>query len=372
MYNWQNVNWPNFTYVLSAATQQQLYNYALETGKFIGLLNETEKSSQQEVILEIMVLEAQKTSEIEGEIIHAEDIRSSLRKHLGIDSKSNLVNADERAQGVSELLFESRNTFAKSLTAQDLHLWHKMVMRGSNLNINEIGEFRSNLEPMQIVSGAIGREIVYFEAPPSSAISREMLRFIDWFNTSSIDYTLAGPVKAAIAHLYFESIHPYMDGNGRIGRALSEKALSQDLKTPILFSISNTLMKNRKQYYQMLHDNSRDSLDISSWISFFVEMVLEAQNNSKAQINFVIQKAKFWKKYSSILNQRQQKVIQRMFFEGVKGFEGGINASKYMKIADTSKATATRDLSELVIKGCLQKLPGEGRNTSYDLNLDLL
>lgn len=367
MYNWQNTNWPNFSYALSAHTQQQLYDYALEAGKFTGLLEETEKPYQQEIILEIMVLEAQKTSEIEGEIIHAEEIRSSLRHHLGIDAVKNLATTDKRALGISNLLFECRNTFSHPLTEESLHTWHKMVMQGGCLKPHEIGKFRCNPEPMQIVSGAIGREIVYFEAPPSNIMHQEMGRFIEWFNTPLS--TISGPVRAAIAHLYFESIHPYMDGNGRIGRSLSEKVLSQDLNTPILFSISNALMKNRKQYYQMLHENSRDSLDISAWVSFFIEMIIQAQSDSKKQITFVIQKAKFWKKYATSLNQRQQKVIQRMFAEGVKGFIGGISASKYMKITDTSKATATRDLTNLVAQGCLRKLSDGGRNTHYDLNL---
>lgn len=366
MYNWQNSEWPNFSYVLSTQTQHQLYEYALENGKLTGLLENIDLQYQQEIILEMMVLEAQKTSEIEDEIIHAEEIRSSLRQHLGIFQSDNMLNVDERAKGISDLLFENRSTFTRNLSVEVLNNWHKKLMQGSALANDAIGKFRNNPEPMQIVAGAIGRERVYFEAPSAFKVPQEMQQFLEWFNNCA-NNMIPAPVKAAIVHLYFESIHPFMDGNGRIGRALSEKILSQDLKTPILFSLSNTLMQNRKQYYQMLHDNSGNSLEISSWVAFFVTMVLQAQQTSKAQIQFVISKVKFWKKYSQFLNQRQTKVLKRMFAEGIKGFTGGINASKYMKIADTSKATATRDLSELVTKGCLKKLTQGGRNTSYDI-----
>lgn len=362
MYNWQNPQWPHFSYNLKEPTYHLLYLYALENGKFMSLLNDIEKDYQTEILLEIMVLEAQKTSEIEGEILLEEEIRSSLKKQLGLFQDTQKI--DERTEGITALLLHAQKTFLEPLTEQCLHHWHTLVMQGSNLSVDKIGKFRTDQEPMQIVSGPIGREKVYFEAPPSKYVLGEMARFITWFNTP---LTISSPIKAAISHLYFESIHPYPDGNGRIGRALSEKILSKDLKIPMLFSLSDILMKNRKRYYQELHTNSQESLEITEWICFFINMIVKAQEHTKEQVRFIIQKAKFWKKYEKNINPRQEKALKRMFQEGIKGFIGGMSARKYMKITETSKATATRDLSDLVEKKCLRKLPGDGRNTCYEL-----
>ena len=361
MYNWQNHEWPNFEYELSLQTQEKLYLYAKETSRLVGAMQQIAENAE-DALLEILVLEGQKTSEIEGEIINAADIRSSLRQQIGLPNDD--MPHDERAKGIATLLMKCRYSFEAPLTEEMVHQWHQMVMMGSYFKLTQIGCFRNNPDPMQIVSGPIGRERIYFEAPPSSRIVQEMRQFIEWFNQTAKE---PGPIRAAIAHLYFESIHPYLDGNGRIGRALAEKALSQDLGFPVLYSLSNTLMEHRKQYYEMLHQNSQVSLEISTWIEFFVDQVYQAQLFAKQQVEFIIKKTQFWQKYAQTLNSRQSKVIKRMLAEGVNGFKGGMSTKKYISITDCSKATATRDLTELVARGCFLKRAGLGRNTSYDL-----
>lgn len=363
MYNWQNQNWPEFFYKLNEETEKKLYLYGQESSRLTAL---AKNLSTDEALLELMVIEAQKTSEIEGELIEIEDIRSSLKKQLGIPFEE-VKSSDKRAERISHLVVDVRNTFKDELTEDILFRWHRNLMQ--DLDPNFIGCYRSLSEPMQIVSGPIGREKVFFEAPPSERVPFEMRKFMEWFNKS---HNLPGPIRASIGHLYFESIHPFIDGNGRIGRAIVEKILSQDLDQPVLFSLSNTLMENRKRYYNELHENSRDSLDISSWICFFIDMIYQSQMNAKKQILFVIQKSLFWQKFEYQLNSRQKIIIQRMMKEGINGFLGGMSAKKYMSITDCSKATATRDLTDLFIKKCFIKICNQGPNTRYDINLEQL
>lgn len=314
--------------------------------------------------IDLMVLEAHKTSEIEGEHIDPEEIRSSIRHELGISPTISLVK-DERAVGISRLMLQVRDTFAAPLTQEELFKWHEMVMMGREDKGQLVRDWRRDQELMQVISGPIGHEKVYFEAPPSKRVPQEMKYFIQWFNESQ---SLPGPLRAALAHIYFESIHPFSDGNGRIGRAISEKALSQDLSRPLLFSLSAEIMRHRKVYYEELSRASYYDLNITRWLTYFVKTIYEAQELARKQILFVVEKSRFWSLYKDSLNLRQEKVIQRMFKAGVDGFKGGMSAQKYAVIARYSKATATRDLRDLVEKRVLLQLPGGGRSTRYTLN----
>lgn len=245
-----------------------------------------------------------------------------------------------------------------------------------SLKTEYIGVFRYEHDPMQVVSGPMGREVIHFEAPPSHQLDQKMDKFIECFNatdpnlTNKMEEKIAGPVRAAIAHLYFESIHPFIDGNGRIGRAIVEKALSQDMGYPILFSVSKVIYKHRKIYYENLKKFTQLSLDISGWIEYFTQLIYQAHIESKDLFSFLIKKKTFLENFESHMNERQIKVIQRMFHEGLKGFEGGMSAKKYMSITQCSKATATRDLSDLLKKGCLYQLPEGGTATRYDICFD--
>jgi len=314
-------------------------------------------------MINLMVFEAIKTSEIEGEYLSRKDVMSSIRRNLGLNPKLP-VSKDKRVEGVAELMLAVRNDFLKPLTSQTLFDWHSMFMKGSRGV--QVGQWRTHEEPMQIVSGAIGREIVHFEAPPSNSLSSQMSGFIEWFNESQ--NSIKKPIiRSAIAHLYFESIHPFEDGNGRIGRAVAEKALSQSIGRPVLFSLSKSIESNKKAYYNALQKAQRSNY-ITDWINYFVKTVLDAQIDAEQEIEFTLKKTKFFDNHKVELNERQQKVVRRMLEEGHQGFEGGMNARKYVSIASTSKATATRDLQDLVKKGIF-KPTGGGRSTRYEINI---
>jgi Fic family protein len=360
--NWQLPNWPYFEFN-HLEVEQVLYDYALETSALSGAISQLSQDLQSDTLIELMVAEAIKTSEIEGEILNTEDVRSSIRHQLGLLEKT--TSKDPRANGVGMLMISVRKTFLDPLSKEMLFDWHNQLMSDpSQREKIDIGKWRSNPSPMQIISGPIGQEKVFFEAPPYDQVDFEMNRFIQWFNDSL--HTLKGPIRSAVAHLYFESIHPFEDGNGRIGRAIVEKALSQELKAPVLLSLSTTIQKKKNTYYEELSKAS-SSLHIGSWIYYFVHTIYQAQLDAKESILHVLKKSMFWKRYGNLVNERQEKALNRMFREGPKGFEGGLSAQKYMNITQSSKATATRDLTDLLEKGCLYKLPGEGRSTRYQV-----
>lgn len=365
-YNWQHPDWPQFTYD-TLGIQDLIYRYAMEAGLLAGGLYQLPDNEQNETVLDIMVSEALTSSAIEGEKIEYEDIRSSIRKELGFVSSHKV--RDARAFGIAKLMVSLQQTFHQPLTEQQLFDWHTMLMSDPKQQKGiDIGQWRCTPEPMQIISGPIGDETIHFEAPPSEKVPEEMARFIEWFN-GSVHTKISGVVRAAIAHLYFESIHPFEDGNGRIGRVIAEKVLSQELGRPALFSLSSIIQANKKKYYAELSRASSYDLNITPWVTYFVTTVYQAQLDAKKRIQFVVNKTKFWKRFENVLNERHEKVIARMFEAGESGFIGGMNAAKYMGIAQCSKATATRDLTELLKFGCLVKLPGKGRSTRYALLL---
>lgn len=361
-YNWQQKDWPNFQYQ-TTDIDGLLFDFAQRTGRISGVLEGLSETEQTEAMINLMVSEAIKTSEIEGEYLSRNDVMSSIRRNIGLNPDLPPTK-DKRAEGVSELMVAVRNNFSKPLTSKMLFDWHSMLMKG-NTQV-QIGQWRTHEEPMQIVSGAIGREVVHFEAPPSTKVPSEMDGFIKWFNESLGD--IKKPIlRAAIAHLYFETIHPFEDGNGRIGRAVAEKALSQSIGRPVLFSLSKSIESNKNNYYDALKTAQRSN-EIIDWVNYFVKTVLDAQIDAEKEIEFTLKKTKFFDNHKDLLNERQQKVVRRMLEEGHQGFEGGMNARKYVSIASTSKATATRDLQDLVEKGIFKPIGG-GRSTRYETDL---
>ena len=246
--------------------------------------------------------------------------------------------------------------------------WHRMLLAGDK-DIKVIGGYRTRADAMQVVSGPIHKRTVHFEAPPSARVPAEMKRFVAWFNDSAPGGKKALPAltRAALAHLYFVCIHPFEDGNGRIGRALAEKTLAQNLGQPTLIALAYTIERKRKDYYAKLEHNNKE-LRIDDWMMYFANTVLQAQDNTIKRVDFYIAKAKFYEKFRVQLNERQAKVIARMFREGVDGFKGGLSADNYISISKTSRATATRDLQDLLEKGALTKM-GELRHTRYFLKL---
>jgi Fic family protein len=236
----------------------------------------------------------------------------------------------------------------------------------------ESGLWRTHIEPMQVISGDVGKQKIHYEAPPSARVPKEMKQYISWFNDTAPggnNEIKKVPVRSAIAHLYFESIHPFEDGNGRIGRAIAEKALSQGLGRPILMSLSRTIEANKTDYYNQLKKAQRSN-EITHWINYFVKTIVAAQTEAEEEIDFILKKTKYFDRFRSKLSERQLKVIKRMLEEGPKGFVGGMNAGKYCTITKVSKATATRDLQLLLEIGAFS-LVGEagGRSTKYQVNL---
>lgn len=321
---------------------------------------------KQETIIQFMIDEAIKTSEIEGEFYSRQDVMSSIKNKIGIHSSISNIK-DKNARGIGELIVDVRNNFKTELTENLIKEWHKILFENSN-SINA-EKYRVGEEPMVIISGAYGREKIHYQAPPSDLVPTEMKNFVNWYNefkVEPIDIRNA-LIKTSIAHLYFESIHPFEDGNGRIGRVIAEKCLAESFNRPVTMSLSSTIEKDKKNYYEALKD-AQKTLEITNWIYYFSNIILEAQIQAKKITNFTLNKTKFLDQTKSLLNERQLKVIIKMLDQGADGFEGGMSAKKYISITKTSKATATRDLQDLVNKNILT-VQGAGRSVRYELNI---
>lgn len=365
-YNWQQDDWLSFSYD-STAIMPALLAFSEKSGRVSGLVQGLPQDTRDETIIDILVSEAIKTSEIEGEYLSRQDVMSSIRNNLDLTDTHEKVG-DQRAIGVADMVIAARRDYQSPLTQDMLFDWHRMLMRGARRL--KIGAWRTHSEPMQVVSGAIGKQVVHYEAPPSDAVPDMMQGYFNWFNeTASQGQTpiAHAPVRSAIAHLYFETIHPFEDGNGRIGRTLSEKALSQGLERPILLSLSKAIESDKKAYYDALKTAQRTN-DVTDWLLYFLDLCLNAQIDAEQQIEFTLLKVKFFDAYKNRLNERQTKVVRRMLEEGRDGFKGGMSAKKYVTIAHTSKPTATRDLQHLVEIGAFT-VTGGGRSTRYWLNL---
>lgn len=365
-YNWQQVDWPNFKYKLDGLASKMTL-YTERVGQIKGILSALPEQTEMQAIIDRMVAEAIKTSEIEGEYISRKDVMSSIKNNLGLNPVHELVK-DKRAKGIGQLMVNIRQTFQQELSEETLHHWHSLLMEGSP-RINK-GTWRVDTFPMQVVSGRVGKEKVHFEAPPSNRVPKEMIQFIRWFNESHPQGTQPianSAIRSAIAHLYFETIHPYEDGNGRIGRAISEKALYQGAGMPMLISLSETIEAAKQDYYQALM-LAQSKNEISAWIAYFLDTILAAQDRTVKIIGFILQKTQFFDRFKAQLNDRQEKVISRMLRDGQDDFKNGMSAKKYMSIAKTSKATATRDLQALVKMGAFVPF-GAGRNSRYRVNL---
>ncbi len=366
LYNWQQSDWPHFHYD-AGCVETAAIALVEKMGTLGGKLSHLEKNLQLDALVDVLVEEAIKTSKIEGEVIAPADVRSSIINKLGLPDHKSRVK-DTRAVAIAELIVNVRKTVMVPLSEEQLFDWHLNLFVNSPNPHLKVGRYRVDNEPMQIVSGNPTRLLIHYEAPPARAVPAEMEKFIRWFNDTAPGGSKVlhfAPIRAAIAHLYFESIHPFDDGNGRIGRAIAEKALAQGFAEPILLSLSQTIEAEKKAYYAALQAASRRN-EITSWINYFIDVIAKAQTASEILIDFLFKRHQFSKKFLPLCNPRQQKVLERMLAAGSKGFNGGMSAKKYMIIADTSKATATRDLQQLVEMKALQSM-GEGRGVRYEL-----
>jgi Fic family protein len=366
-WNWQKPDWPNFRWDrtrLEAAEKE----FLVGGGVFVGTVRHLGKEERDQLTIEAMSTEAVTTSEIEGEILDRASVQSSLRKQLGLATDERRVRPAER--GIAEMMVDVYQSFAEPLSEELLLRWHRMVMRGSR-NLRDVGRYRTGAEPMRVVSGPIGEPRVHFEAPPSARVPSEMERFIAWFNRTAPgrEEPLSALTRAGIAHLYFESIHPFEDGNGRIGRAIAEKALAQSLGQPTLIALAATILARRKNYYDALEAANKEN-EITHWLMWFAAVAIEAQRRTIALVEFLIDKTKLLDRLKGQLNARQEKALLRMFREGPAGFKGGLSAGKYSTITGASPATTTRDLADLVGKGALVR-DGERRYARYRLSIPL-
>lgn len=364
-WNWQRPDWPNFTYD-SAALEPLEKQFLVQSGEFVGAYKHVGANDQESLKIELISDEAVKTSEIEGEILNRDSVQSSLRHQLGLGDERPGIRPAER--GISKMMVDLYRGFAAPLTDKTMFDWHTMLLSGNN-SIKVVGGYRTHADAMQVVSGPDYKRMVHFEAPPPDRLPDEMQRFIAWFNDTApgAKNPLPAMTRAGIAHFYFVCIHPFEDGNGRIGRALAEKSLAQNLGQPSLIALAYTIERKRKDYYAALERNNKDT-EINNWLKYFANTILEAQNNTIKRVDFYVAKAKFYERLRGKLNERQEKVIARMFREGIDGFKGGLSADNYIRISGTSRATATRDLQDLVEKGALTKT-GELRHTRYHLNI---
>jgi Fic family protein len=363
-WNWQQQGWPDFSYNTNDFRYYE-HDFQHKAGVMVGSIKHITANDQELLTVTLVSDEAFKTSEIEGELLDRDSLQSSVRKQFGLKTDERRVSPAE--QGISEMLVDLYQHYQSPMSHEQLFAWHRMLTNGRR-DLRTIGAYRNHEEPMQIVSGKIYDPTVHYEAPPSSQVFKEMERFVAWFNqTRSIQQGgLSALLRSGIAHLYFDSIHPFEDGNGRIGRAISEKALSQSLGRPTLIAIATMIEKERKNYYAALQAGSR-SLKIDKWLHYFCQMVLSAQDYTQQKVDFLINKAKFYQQFADRLNKRQAKVIERVFREGVEGFTGGLSAENYISLTRTSRATATRDLQDLVAMGALTKT-GDRKQTRYYLS----
>ena len=366
-WNWQQPDWPHFTWSSTRLVKAE-ERFLTSGGVLVGAVSHLDEANRDQLTVEAMSEEAVTSSQIEGEVLDRDSVQSSIRRQLGFSLDSRRESPAER--GIAEMMVDLYRHYAQPLDESTLCSWHEMLMNGRR-DIRDRGRYRTHQEPMQVVSGRIYDPTVHFEAPASSQVPVEMAKYLDWFNRTSPSgqEPLPALTRAGIAHLYFESVHPFEDGNGRIGRAIAEKTLAQSLGRPTLIALATTILLRRRAYYDMLEASNKHH-EISDWLAWFAGIALEAQCRTQSQVEFLIDKTKLIDRLRGQINDRQQRVLLRVLREGPEGFKGGLSAGNYISIAKTSPATARRDLADLVDKGAFERT-GERRHARYHLTIPL-
>ena len=362
-WNWQQFDWPNFSWD-EAPLRKAEEQFLVGTGMFVGTLKHLPQADQEQVTIESVSTEALTTSEIEGEILDRVSVQSSIRRQFGLATDHRRIRPAE--EGVAELMVDLYRSFAEPISDERLFSWHQMLFKERG-RLTDVGRYRTGSDAMEIVSGPLYEPRVHFQAPPAARTPVEMERFIAWFNRTAPagNNPLPALTRAGIAHLYFESIHPFEDGNGRIGRAIAEKVLAQSFGQPTLMALAATILVRRKAYYAAL-EAANKSNEVTAWLTWFAGIILEAQRRTTIQVEFLIEKTRLLDRLRGQLNARQEKALQRMFREGPEGFKGGLSAGNYASITEASPATTTRDLADLVEKGALLRV-GERRHARYHI-----
>ena len=365
---WQQPDWPTFhwndTIVLPWLSRARLAQ-----GKVLGAVRMLDAGLTREALVAILIEDGITTSAIEGEKLDLDAVRSSVARHLGLPS-AGLPTAPRAVDGLVEILLDASRHYDQPLTLERVCGWQAGLFPTgySSLRQIRVGRLRGD-DPMQVVSGPMGREKLHFLAPPRAGLAKQVKGFFTWFNKP--DPNVDGLVRAGLAHLWFVTLHPFEDGNGRLARAITDMAIAQDEQQPMrFFSLSAQILRERESYYEQLESTQRGSLDITAWLVWFLTQIEAACTDADNVVANTLGKARFWLRHQqNELNERQRKVLNRLLDAGPQGFEGGMTNRKYMSLTGVSRATATRELAALVEKGCLNPAGAGGRATAFELAL---
>ena len=368
---WQQPDWPDFRWQAEALAP--LLRECVQTqGQLLGMTAAVTASLSAQNELDALLQNIVTSSAIEGEQLNVGSVRSSLARRLGLEHVDD-TPVNQRSEGLANLLLDATRHFNQPLTVERLLEWHEWLFpdQTSDLAYRQIrvGALRGD-EPMQVVSGRLDRPIVHFEAPPRQGLEQQLQTFVDWFEASRHQVSLDPLLRAGIAHFWFVTLHPFDDGNGRLTRTLTDLALAQGEAQAIRFyAMSVSILDDRAGYYRILENSQKATLDITGWLTWFLQTLLRSLHKAMTQIESVLGKTRFWQAHrASALTPEQSKVLNRLLDGGEKGFGQGISATQYQAVAKVSKATATRHLAELLEKGCLERMPGGGRSTRYRIN----
>ncbi|MGA4854470.1 Fic family protein [Acinetobacter haemolyticus] len=363
---WKKTNWTTFTW-----KDENILPLTRHIHQKIGiLLGQSQHNPEKEYLtLDNLIANLVSSSAIENETLNVYSLRSSLAKRLGV-SLEQPYPSSERSDGLANIMLDALNNFEQNLSIERLFQWHQWLFNETDWMMQRIriGPLRG-YEPMQVVSGRMDYPTVHFEAPPRDGLEQRVDEFIQWFNASRTNTLLDPLIRAGITHLWFVTLHPFDDGNGRITRTLTDLALAQmDQQSIRLYAMSPVILNKRKSYYEILEATQKGGSDITNWLLWFLQALNESLEQTLKRIKRTLLKSTFWQTFSEVdLHEGQRKVLNRLLDGGENGFEHGISASQYQKVAKVSRATATRHLTDLLEKGCIVKLEGGGRNTRYQV-----
>ncbi|MCP1472936.1 Fic family protein [Pseudomonas sp. EB276 TE3739] len=368
---WQQPDWPDFNW--QAERLAPLLRECVQTqGRLLGMAGSVGDSMSAQSELDALLQNIVTSSAIEGEQLNVGSVRSSLARRLGLEWIDR-DSVSQRSEGLAQLMLDATHGFDEPLTLARLLEWHSWLFPAEETMFNArpmlVGTLRGD-EPMQVVSGRLDRPTVHFEAPPRRGLEQQIERFLNWFEASRDQVSVDPLLRAGIAHFWFVTLHPFDDGNGRLTRTITDLALAQGEAQAIRFyAMSASILEDRTGYYRILESSQKATLDITEWLTWFLQTLLRSLQQAITRIDSVLGKTRFWQAHrESDLSAEQIKVLNRLLDGGERGFEQGLSAGHYQAVAKVSKATATRHLAELLEKGCLRRLPGGGRSTRYKIN----
>jgi len=371
---WQHPDWPHFTWQaaeIQPRAQACWRDLGILLGRSGALISPHDQDAEARAALDTLLQSIISSSAIEGEHLNVGSVRSSLARRLGVKEEPESATSP-RSEGLAALMLDATFNPDTPLDTKRLFQWHRWLFPDADIALTMLrpGQWRG-VEPMQVVSGRLDRPKIHFEAPPRERLEHEVNQFLAWFEASRHDPTLDPLVRAGLAHFWFVTLHPFEDGNGRIARAIADRALAQaDQQSIRLYAMSASILERRADYYRRLEANQRGTPDLTTWLVWFLETLDATLLDVLEQVDRTLVKARFWQRFRAAgLLPEQVKVLNRLLDGGERGFEQGISASQYQRVAKVSKATATRHLAGLVKKGCLVKLPGGGRSTRYQVAL---